>query len=619
MSAANVERLPVRSEPAPCENLAGYVMRLASLNHRPPGPLWVEVMSAARRSSDAAVSLVSGLAGCAPGIVEPLLSHGPERNPTWRPVPGIDIAPYLADLRARVCPGCLSRRRVAHAAWNVAHYVGCAEHGRYLVDRCPRCARKLGMHRMNVATCACGFDLAGAESRRMPPAETEVAGLILAACSGGLGRESPPSCPADLELPDLLRMILWVGCSPAVSIRSGTGLDTEERRRGIVTKAAPVLANWPLGMRDHLRRLVVETPDAKAAKDSRHFLDGLNSGTKDADWPGRDIVVAQVAAVSGGHRLGTAVAGLVAGPDEPHVSRWEAGRILGVDAVDVPAFARRNGIRLLRIRWGSRHAERYNVSDLEAAKNARDAAHALRSDWFTAAVVAAMLGLTSQAVRELSELGLLAAKRIGRYVYYRGTDAEELLADLARRADGRLAGRDAVPIPASEISFGKSPSRLLHLVLSGKLSVATVDDGLRDAADLRSYVLDHEEAVEAVRAMTGSVTFGKAAEELGIGKNQVPQLCAAGLLVEAASPKANARLVTCESLAAFAARYTHTAEVMRRSPHVQTRNQSIDRQLGAIGIPAVRKFSLRFCVYERSDVGRALGWDTAADAAAKSD
>lgn len=185
--APNQCSLLFRPKPVASENLAGYLLRLAELNHlhhtqefldflgqkpeshfQPPLTPQLGVYSLARLSTSLELP-VSILAEMSRPID---VRVGKHRKFFYQ---GLAWPIELLRYRYRAwCPGCLAEQSVHLSCWDWQLTTHCCKHHVLLIDRCPECGKRVSWRRASLSYCSCGFSLATAPTSSINPNDSVI-------------------------------------------------------------------------------------------------------------------------------------------------------------------------------------------------------------------------------------------------------------------------------------------------------------------------------------------------------------------------------------------------------------------------------------------------------------
>ena len=449
-------RLAIRPQLAACENLHGYLGRYAEANGIRTKFISDQILSSFRESREAAVRFVAHMSGSDLEAADKLISaRGATANGPGRAIPGFDVGPTYLNLTKRICVQCVQRSPVVAAVWCLRYYVGCAEHGRHLVASCPRCGQGLSRQRSCHSRCQCGHDLTQVTTPDLPD---DLRGLMTLVRSASLRTECGRSLPgslAELSLPDLLRMISVTGACHE-SGQSNDGRSERGSPADTVSRAAPILASWPDGIRRHFRKILIDDDGRWSGRPIR-LLGLLNSGAGDKDWPGRHILLSEAGKAVGGDPFAHLNPRLLKERHRPasgFVTTAEAAVILGVAPASVKRHAERYGVRSAEMFRRSQPFRFYRLTDLRKVREEADRGCCILPGYGAAHFLCGMLAVEREAIRCMAREGLLKSTQIGNAAYYSIHDAMDVILKLRRLAIGNSSGSSYRPMVAAARRWG---------------------------------------------------------------------------------------------------------------------------------------------------------------------
>ena len=307
MSEYNEIRPFIRISLSPRENFQGYILRLSTENELKSTILPTIFWKCERRSRTDAIRMLCTWTASTPENIKPLfVRHGrrAQGRRAWAPVPGYALCRSMIHPHARVCPACLAHDGIADSAWSLRLYIGCSEHRTKLAEFCPSCGKALLWNRRGIRTCVCGYDLAEIRTPRLPDDQVELMSMIRSACSLFAARTATPRTPAELALPDLLKMIMLVSLDNACYWELGLW-NCKRNANELVRKAAKALTNWPHGIRTLLRRVLRGRADKTIRTAPAHggrLIQAIKSRRQAGlQWKGRAMVVKEAQIAVNGH------------------------------------------------------------------------------------------------------------------------------------------------------------------------------------------------------------------------------------------------------------------------------------------------------------------------------
>lgn len=221
-----IKRLLFTEEPFTDESFIGYVMRLADLNEISDLRWLLRVVGLLQPndykykfSSDFKIDSqrMSVLTGIQPErIIQMLYRHEQKRMCNWvgnvivfeQPV----LYHFVKREKPKICPACLIENNYCRKIWELAFITVCPHHHCLLIDRCPKCRRKIGWTRPKVNICFCEFDWRDSEITVIPAAEQRLTKYLFQ--NFGLpfqdNQVSLTSPLKELAMTDLLDLLFFV-------------------------------------------------------------------------------------------------------------------------------------------------------------------------------------------------------------------------------------------------------------------------------------------------------------------------------------------------------------------------------------------------------------------------
>jgi hypothetical protein len=189
--------LLVRPLPLRGEGLRGYFLRVADANGLLPD---LDLFLALRATTghagmaDAAVIANAGRLGLSTSDLTRLgcLDSGADANRCLHAGHSIALQ-HLRTRQCAFCPECLARQTAIWADWELRAQVACPDHGCWLVDACPRCAKPIGWRRSGMCACNCGFDLRRVRTTSAPAVAVALAAALRHRVLDDLSTESSVS------------------------------------------------------------------------------------------------------------------------------------------------------------------------------------------------------------------------------------------------------------------------------------------------------------------------------------------------------------------------------------------------------------------------------------------
>ncbi len=175
----------------------------------------------------------------------------------------------------KVCPGCLKEDEYCRIVWDLSPFTACPSHKTILVDRCPRCNKRLSWVRNRVSVCRCGFDWRGADAVEADPSGLRLSRQILRLFYRAAGDDTEISeydSPIyGLEADDLFRALGIVAGWHLFTL-TGRHLRTKVDNalcHQAYTRALSAFEDWPNNFHTFLRQ--VERISGKDVHDSRWY------------------------------------------------------------------------------------------------------------------------------------------------------------------------------------------------------------------------------------------------------------------------------------------------------------------------------------------------------------
>jgi TniQ len=261
--------LVIRFDPESDESLSGFVLRLAAANKydRPSdmfaGPFQTSATPDMQFISAEVAEAVAPLVELEPGCLVGKAYTGPSCATGLMSFYGVQLPPsHLSIRHPKVCPHCLLARPITPRQWDLALWVVCPIHRRYLIDRCTFCKEPIRWNRPSVTECHhCDSLLTSASAQ---PAGQAAIALSLALASK-IPSETGARCPSKLaekleklDLRTLLDLVKFLG-SPPRARRPSRRKVTSDQASSVFKSAAKILDRWPEGFHRLIRQW--EHPD----------------------------------------------------------------------------------------------------------------------------------------------------------------------------------------------------------------------------------------------------------------------------------------------------------------------------------------------------------------------
>ncbi len=179
----------------------------------------------------------------------------------------------------KICPACLRESNYIRKIWDLAASTCCPDHKMLLMDKCPKCGKKISWSRCKVSECLhCGQDWRDIASPEVPENETALSKLILEVCglqkvevAPIMGIGGPFSLKANplssVELGKLLSAVYFIG-GQQNGVVDATGKQfacklPHEDLHQVLVKAMPVFENWPNNFYGFLEEAKGKNPRGK--------------------------------------------------------------------------------------------------------------------------------------------------------------------------------------------------------------------------------------------------------------------------------------------------------------------------------------------------------------------
>lgn len=273
--------LLLRSDLDSQESLRGYVLRVSAANGH-PGSAWVLKMAGLSQQFARDPCDLTGLAGLMdkPVAVLEAAAYWPtaEKPRLLRFGTQQIRSSEIVFHSPRICPLCLADFSVCRRIWDLRCYAACHLHGCWMLDQCQTCGRKIDWRRQAIDHCHCGVSFSAAPAEL---ASTEVSSLSTAIAE----LETNGACTAvpGSDLDGFLAAAWSFGnVAHAQGPRNpGSAKSAMHLLRNKMQAAAPVLLDWPHGLRDWLIAHRGDRP-AQASMHSMfgNLLDALRVGLR---------------------------------------------------------------------------------------------------------------------------------------------------------------------------------------------------------------------------------------------------------------------------------------------------------------------------------------------------
>lgn len=150
----------------------------------------------------------------------------------------------------QVCPLCIRQKAYLRKRWDIGFYTCCHLHKCLLINKCPKCNKKLTMNSFKITLCKCGYDLSLASVKQVSVEETELSALISAKLNGIMEEGLPYNPLRRMDLLSILYIMLRFSLQIANYIfnvkRFAFSKDLEiEKIHEISFYVFKVFSNWP--------------------------------------------------------------------------------------------------------------------------------------------------------------------------------------------------------------------------------------------------------------------------------------------------------------------------------------------------------------------------------------
>ena len=152
--------LPIRPRPLHGEAIMGYLMRVAAANGFSSAR---QLLGTAMATDGTAFQQVCRRLLLTPMERQSLTGVLPRQWGMGRPPFGLSPSDFNHSCR-RWCPACLRESAHWRGAWCFKLSCVCTSHSVWLHDRCPSCGQYQGWGGVELFRCACGVELASAET-----------------------------------------------------------------------------------------------------------------------------------------------------------------------------------------------------------------------------------------------------------------------------------------------------------------------------------------------------------------------------------------------------------------------------------------------------------------------
>jgi len=558
-----------RSPPKADESLPGYIIRLAEENGYDI-PSWILGMAGISNPSTGYAFLFSDdvdlrrLSGITGAPVEELgkLVYSPaaqgDKTPMYRAFGSLIPRHLIRVERPRVCPGCLAETGYARRIWELAPVTSCPLHECLLLERCPKCERRLSWARNKLSSCSCGCDWRDAAVRPAGAVELRLTQLIHEQfglqTSEERGREDNSGNPLyGLDLQHLLSAVIFIAGHDRVkkggSRRPGLNSLANEELHENLSSAFEVFDSWPDNFHRFLDRIRAQADGTPAAgglhRTFGRFYPGLYKrlSSRSFDFM-RTVFEDYLATRWDGGLIHSKYKKLLpnAFRNNRYVGKCEAARELKVSSESIDGFVDKGLLRGTVKSRGKRKVFRIERLSL-------DALSVKKGNLLTAKQAAGLLCVDRKAVADLVAHGCLtplanpSSDGSAKNVFERNA-VVGLLSQIAERIPraGRPSRKGMIDYrhAARSLTFVEcGTGRFIREIIDGHIQPA----GERPGIGLLRFLFDEEEISKYLRdrlrkRREGLLSTRDAARALGMKDNEIHALARKGIL-RAAVPVGN--------------------------------------------------------------------------------
>jgi predicted site-specific integrase-resolvase len=267
------KRVLIPIKPEGDESLTGYLMRLGEANFY-PSPAWL-MQAAGLADQDSTgeyamaefcptdLTQLAELTGVDGSVLEQM-QHSPAHSllPKGRLLMfRFDLPKHLVRNRiAKVCTACLREAGYVRRLWALAPLTACPIHRLLLLDRCPKCSKRLTAARKRVSFCGCGLDWRTLAGELVGDSELCVSRHIHRLCRvlAGEAADALKSSPLlSLDLEHFLLALLFVAHhqkgDPCLNRRRMALTLSNAKLHSMLNGAFAVFLDWPTRFHDFLR------------------------------------------------------------------------------------------------------------------------------------------------------------------------------------------------------------------------------------------------------------------------------------------------------------------------------------------------------------------------------
>lgn len=357
------EKLLLREKPYSDESLLGYIIRLTSLNDYDT-PTWITRCAKLGYIGHACslvlndyanLELLSRLSGTDINELQSLLyksSDGSNGKFASRLIFGQSVPSYVIRVwEPKICQACIRESEYCRKVWDLIPITACPIHNCLLLDKCPKCQKRLSWVRGSIGRCPlpCGYYWHDAELQFVGDSELAVARQVYKLCGLSCGNttsnEALSTTPLfQLTLENLTRSLLFIA-----SQFHGV-IDTKGKRFSFLTngeihnllrKASLVFANWPDSYFSFLDWRRAQSPAKKSAyglrKDFAEYKSALYKqlSAPQLDFMRVDFEEYLIKQWDGGYATQVKRLDAVARNNGKYISRREAKDLLKVGVISI--------------------------------------------------------------------------------------------------------------------------------------------------------------------------------------------------------------------------------------------------------------------------------------------
>ncbi|WP_201859373.1 TniQ family protein [Microvirga soli] len=156
-------------------------------------------------------------------------------------------------IHAKVCVSCLREGKSCKRIWDLRCYLACPEHNEILTDTCNHCGSRLSWYRRSPRVCRCGKEIASS-NLPVPREVLDIARAIANFAGSTLNRFHGIAPVVGL---DAAVRLLWFAGTHTPGLAAWRSMFIAKPRLmtalDVVQRGAPVLLDWPHGLRNWLK------------------------------------------------------------------------------------------------------------------------------------------------------------------------------------------------------------------------------------------------------------------------------------------------------------------------------------------------------------------------------